>query len=187
MWLFFRHKLEYLHETVRHRPSRADAFVRYFCIPQEAVDRSSSSERVLLLLTFALMEALGIETRVLPMADPARSGGFVLFPKAALVADWLTAEGLWRVDSLGDPRAVRRMAGQVAFADANALSSTSTSGRRRLEVFASYLSIDWPWLRRRARQLLAADVRGLLVPRSRLLTVDGVEIALEYIAEGRMP
>ena len=52
----------------------------------------------------------------------------------------------------------------------------------RLVAVASYLGLDWRWIRRRCRELSPHGCRGFARPRSRLLSVSGIDAACQYVA-----
>jgi hypothetical protein len=58
-------------------------------------------------------------------------------------------------------------------------ASEPTGWLRRL---ADFLALDWPWLRRRCRELAEIGVAGIAEPRSRHRSVDGVDRACWYLA-----
>jgi hypothetical protein len=47
---------------------------------------------------------------------------------------------------------------------------------------ADYLSIPWGWLRNRCQELALVGVDGIVQPRSRLLSTDGLNTAIRYVA-----
>ncbi len=97
-WLLFEHKHAYLRATRDHFNDAA--LSRMFCIPRRAVATSPVYERILLLLSIALMEATGIHVKVCD--DPAFSEveGFVLSGhNQAIIANWVRGEGIWHVDT----------------------------------------------------------------------------------------
>ncbi len=180
-WLLFDHKYTYLRAT----QDRFDGgpLARMFCIPRRAVDDSPLHERVLLLLSIALMEATGITVQVCD--DPAYSDveGFVLGgPNQAIIANWVRGEGIWHVDT------ARRASVLSDFREASGHASAHSvidapSPSRRLRALASYLGIDWPWLRSRCSQLAGAGTAGLLRPRSRHISTAGVDAACAYVSQ----
>ena len=182
MWLFFRHKLTYLYETVRVMPP-GEPLVRNFCVPQSVIEQSGRSERILLLLAVTLMEALGIEVRIVDEPDLLDTEGFVLFSDGALVADWLTGSSLWHVDRLTDARSIRALREKVHFAEERSILASAANAQERLKLLAVYLGIDWAWITLEADRLLEADLRGLIRPRSRLVSPDGVETALVFLTQ----
>jgi hypothetical protein len=178
-WLLFDHKYAYLRAT-RDRFD-GGSLSRMFCVPRRAVDGSPLHERMLLLLTIALMEATGIGVTVCD--DPAYSDveGFVLGgPSQAIIANWVRGEGIWHVDTasrtsvLSDFREVSGHASAHSVIDA-------PSPRGRLRALAHYLDINWPWLQGRCQQLANAGTAGLLRPRSRHISTAGVDVACAYI------
>jgi hypothetical protein len=53
---------------------------------------------------------------------------------------------------------------------------------QRLRALADYLGLDWPWLLRRCGELGDYGCAGVAEPRSRLLSVAGVDRACRYLA-----
>lgn len=51
----------------------------------------------------------------------------------------------------------------------------------RLRSLADYLGLDWPWLWRRCADLAEHGCDGLVPPRTRLLSTEGVDAALRYV------
>jgi hypothetical protein len=52
----------------------------------------------------------------------------------------------------------------------------------RLRTLADYLSVDWPWLVERSRDLAAHGATGIAQPRSRHLSMAGVDRACHFLA-----
>lgn len=179
-WLLFTHKYHYLRATT---PAHGDPPIRAFCIPPSAVDASGRLERILLLLAMALHESMGITTVVCTEPEYTATPGFVLDrTRVALVANWVNSDQVWHVD-VTDHRPTLR-----EFDDAVGWASTRTSlpgetPRHRLHALADYLGLDWSWLTRRAHDLADSGVAGLCTPRSRLLSLMGLEQACAYLAD----
>ncbi|WP_432877150.1 hypothetical protein ACQPYH_28145 [Kribbella sp. CA-245084] len=175
-WLFWRHKFEYLRRTSRWFPGMR----RGFCITDLDVGESPMYERVLLLLAVALMEAFGITVELSSEPEHAAVEGFVL-GEEAIVANWLGGSGLWYVDASAPPscRSVfRDVARQVS---SQSLVAEPTSDRR-LRAIACYLNVPWPWFQRRCEELAVAGVEDIAQPRSRLLSMQGLNTAIRYVA-----
>lgn len=175
-WLLWTHKLDYL----RHTASRYAQMRRGFCIPEHKVRASPRYERVLLLLALALMEASGIETQVSTETELGEIEGFVL-AEDLIVANWLRGPGVWYVDT--DAPAPRWRTYQdlskVVVTDSIVARPTPAG---RLQALAAYLDISWTWFSSRCLELAAAGVDGIVHPRSRLLSTDGLMIALRFVA-----
>lgn len=183
-WLVFRHKIAYL-EAIRRHYAPAAPLERVFCIPGGAVQASPLAERVLLLLSAALMEAMHVAVRVTTDPSYASVDGFVLSPTVkVIVANWLRADGLWQVDALGRPAGVRRYHDTVRSGRADSLT-TSDRSVERLRVLAEYLEIDWTWVRGRCAVLGSVGIEGLIRPRSRLLATRGVTAAVRHLGAAR--
>lgn len=143
---------------------------------------SAPSERILLLLAAALMESLGIRTQF--CSDPAlsRVDGFVLAPASeAVIANWVRTEGRWYVDKTQSKSVVQEFGDVIGHARAHGLSDAANPAAR-LAALADYLSIDWTWLTSRCRVLAEHSCRNFARPRSRLLSIDGVDAACRYVA-----
>ncbi|MGH8347229.1 MAG: hypothetical protein ACRES5_11795, partial [Pseudomonas sp.] len=87
-WLLWRHKVAYLQRT----SSLGTPVARGFCLPEHTVDESPRHERVLLLLSAALMESFGIRVCVTPEPDYGDVEGFVL-GGSVIVANWIRTPG----------------------------------------------------------------------------------------------
>jgi hypothetical protein len=179
-WLLFEHKYAYLRAT----GSRfADGSLsRMFCMPHNAVVDSPLFERVLLLLSVALMEATGIHVKV--CEDPAYSEveGFVLGGHdRAIIANWVRGEGIWHVDTARRASVLSDFREAAGYASAHSvIDAPSPAGR--LRALAGYLGVDWAWLQRRCAGLAHAGTAGLLRPRSRHMSTVGVDTACSYVA-----
>jgi hypothetical protein len=181
-WLLFAHKLDYLKATAAPYAAGVTRPARVFCIPEVAVATSPATERILVLLAAALMEAHGVIVHV--TADPAYAQvpGFVWTPSGpALVATWLRAEQVWHTDTTTR----RDITGDYADAAGDAAADSviaAPSSAQRLERLAHYLGMDWRWLQRRASEIAPDGWAGLVQPRSRLLSAAGLDLATRYLA-----
>ncbi|MEV4267732.1 hypothetical protein [Kribbella sp. NPDC049584] len=175
-WLFWRHKFEYLRRTSRWFPRMR----RGFCITEVDVAESPVYERVLLLLTIALMESFGITVELSSEPEHAAVEGFVL-GEEAIVANWLGGSGLWYVDASAPPsrRSVFRDVAREVSEESLVAGSTPD---RRLRAIASYLGVQWSWFKRRCGELAVAGVDDIAHPRSRLLSTRGLNTAIRYVA-----
>ncbi|MET7952229.1 helix-turn-helix transcriptional regulator [Micromonospora sp. NPDC005324] len=181
-WMLFRHKIAYLRSTSERFTTPTAPATRVFCIPETAVQSSPHAERVLLLLSAALMESLRVAVYVNPDPTYASVEGFVLTPHSQVIlATWVRADGLWHVDALDRRTALRRYDDVARGGQAGSIAAGSRP-ERRLQTFADYLGLDWSWFRRRSAELAAVGVEGLVRPRSRLLTTDGINAACRYLA-----
>ncbi|OJF15396.1 helix-turn-helix domain-containing protein [Couchioplanes caeruleus] len=181
-WLLFRHKIDYLRATSGRFTTPTAPANRVFCIPETAVQTSPLAERVLLLLSAAFMESLHIAVHV--SADPAYATveGFVLSPQAQVIlANWVRADGLWHVDALDRRTALRRYDDVARGGQADAITAAPHSNQR-LQGLAEYLDLNWTWLRRRCTELSTVGIEGMIRPRSRLLSTDGINAACRYLA-----
>lgn len=181
-WLLFRHKIDYLRATSERFTTPTAPATRLFCIPETAVQGSPHAERILLLLSAAFMESLRIAVHVSPDPTYSTVEGFVLAPGTQVIlANWVRADGLWHVDALDRRTALRRYDDVARGGQAGSITASGRS-THRLRILAEYLRLDWPWLRRRCTELAAAGVDGMVRPRSRLLTTDGINAACRYLA-----
>lgn len=181
-WLLFQHKLDYLRATSGRFTDTSGSVSRTFCVPEFAVLDSAPSERILLLLAAALMESFGIRTRF--CSDPALSqvDGFVLAPNSeAVIANWIRTEGRWYVDKTRSKSALRAFRDMIGHARAHGLCD-ALNPAARLAALADYLSIDWTWLTSRCHALAEHSCRNFARPRSRLLSIDGVDAACQFLA-----
>lgn len=175
-WLLWRHKVAYLQRT----SSLGTPVARGFCLPEHLVDESPRHERVLLLLSAALMESFGIRVCVTPEPDYGDVEGFVLGGHV-IVANWIRTPGLWHVDTRS-PRDRTRFGDTAGQVKAHSLIDGVTP-RRRLMALASYLHIPWRWFHSRCAELGAAGFIRLAAPRSRHLTADGLTRAARYVGQ----
>jgi hypothetical protein len=183
-WLFFKHKLDYLRALDRFH-SVSEQTVRVFCVPRAEVERSERYERVLLLLSIALMERFGIRVRVIPDPGYSEVDGVALVPgQQAVVANWVRVPGgaLWAADSTTARSELR--AYDAAFADARGADVlTGEDPESRLRSLSDYLDLDWDWLTARCAVLGEQGVAGLVRPRSRLLTVEPLDETLLFLGK----
>ncbi|WP_435819546.1 XRE family transcriptional regulator [Micromonospora tulbaghiae] len=183
-WLLFRHKLRYLRETADWFRSASQPMTRMFCLPQHAVAASSASERILLLLAVALMESLGIHTAVTDDPEYGALPGLVMDKRRAIVATWIRADDVWHVDLADHGNTVAAYRDALGHVQAHSVAAGATPGGR-LHHLADYLSLDWHWLQGRCADLGQYGFAGLAEPRSRLLSLDGVDQACRFI--GSLP
>jgi len=177
-WLLFTHKFDYLRILADRYPS---GMARTFCVPAEAVARSPMAERTLLLLAAALMESFGIRIQVTPEPEYAAMDGFALDPAhRAIVANWVGAEGMWHVDVTASRPILREYSDAFAHAGAHSAAAGNTPPTRLREL-AEYLGISWTATARRCAQLAEYGLSGLAAPRSRLLSLDGLERACRFL------
>jgi hypothetical protein len=182
-WLFFRHKLDYLRLTSHRFGSREHPIIRYFCLPEAAVQSSPPAERVLVLLAAALMESLGIRTQICTDPQLSTVDGFVLAPAArAVVATWVRTDGRWHVDSTASRSVLTAFSDVTRQAAAQRICG-ALSPVKRLTALADYLGLDWAWVTRRCRELSPHTCADFARPRSRLLSTAGVDAACRYLAQ----
>ncbi|WP_446040134.1 hypothetical protein [Streptomyces sp. SID1121] len=184
-WLFFKHKLDYLQELTRFHSTSAQT-VRVFCLPEAEVAQSERYERVLLLLSIALMERFGIRVRVIPQPEYSEVDGVALMPgQRAVVANWVRVPGgaLWAADSTSARGDLRTYATAFADAQGNDVLSGAPDSPSRLRALSNYLGLDWGWLTSRCRSLGEYGVAGLVRPRSRLLTVNALDETLLFLGK----
>jgi transcriptional regulator with XRE-family HTH domain len=182
MWLLFDHKVDYLRTLERRFTSRQQPMGRVFCLPESTALADPPAERILLLLAAALMEATGVPVHVCADPDYAAVEGFVLTPdNTVLVANWLRTDRAWHADVIDRRPAVGSYRDALGFGRAYSVIAADTP-HDRLRRLADYLHLDWAWLTTRAAQLSAVGVGGLVRPRSRLLSVTGIDAACRFLA-----
>jgi hypothetical protein len=179
-WLLFRHKHSYLKRISGQFAGTADPLIRGFCIPEAAVTASPRWERILLFLSVALMESLGIRVKICAEPEYADVDGFVLLPgERAIIATWVRADDIWHADSVTRSSVLRSFGDVTGHVTAHSVNEAAAPDHR-LMALADYLGLDWPWLSQRCADLSEHGCAGLIQPRSRLLSTDGVEAALRY-------
>jgi hypothetical protein len=180
-WLLFEHKHAYLRGT-RDRFGEG-LLSRMFCLPHSVVARSAPFERVLLLLTVALMEAMGIHVKICDDAAYSDLEGFVLGGQnKAIIANWVRSEGIWHVDTARRPSVLSDFREASGHASAHSVIEADTAAGR-LQALAWYLDVDWAWIQRRCQSLARVGTAGLLRPRSRLISTVGVDTACSYLGQ----
>jgi hypothetical protein len=178
-WLLFTHKHDYLKATAARLATAPT--VRNFCIPRADVDTSPKAERILLLLACALIESYGIEVAVTDEPEYTAVTGFVTDGRTAVVANWVGADGIWHVDVTDQRVAVREYTESAGHVTHGSVLDRATSATR-LRTLADYLDLDWTWLAGRCAGLGDHGLAGLAQPRSRHLSIAGVDRACHYLA-----
>jgi hypothetical protein len=182
-WLLFEHKLAYLQATGTH--FEGGPLSRMFCVPRRSVAGSPRFERVLLLLSVALMEATGIQVKVCDDPEYSDVEGFVLSGQSlAIIANWVRGDGIWHVDTARRPSVLSDFREASGHVDAHSVID-APSPQGRLQALARYLDVDWAWLQTRCGQLAQAGAAGLLRPRSRHISTMGVDLACSYVGQTR--
>lgn len=180
-WLLFAHKYEYLRRLAAQFP--AAGMVRTFCIPPDTVAASALAERLLVLLSAALMESFDIEVQVAAEPEYTAIDGFVLDGKRrAIVANWVGTDSIWHVDVTTAQPTIREYADATDHARVSS-AIAAPEPVHRLRELAAYLHLDWPWLTWRCAQLSGHGLGGIAEPRSRLLSLTGVDRACRYLGE----
>jgi hypothetical protein len=90
------------------------------------------------------------------------------------------ADGIWHVGSTSSVPVLRDFSDVTRHASGHSLIQAATPARR-LHALADYLSLDWNWLQRRCADLAGYGCADLISPRSRLLSVSGLDAALRYL------
>jgi Helix-turn-helix domain len=181
-WLLFAHKYNYLAQLASRFP---DGMTRTFCIPEATVIDSPLAERVLLLLVLALMESFDIRSHVTIEPEYAAVDGFALDgSRQAIVANWVGADGIWSVDITSSRSAVREYADANSYVRTHAVAPGVTPAER-LRAFADFLGLDWNKIINRCADLATYGLAGIAEPRSRLLSLDGVDRACRYLGDLR--
>ena len=178
-WLLFAHKLHYLRTYAGHAGTELPQ--RSFCVPASTVAASSRPERVLLFLAAALMESFRIQVNVIDAPEYASVPGFVTdSARRAIVATWVGAESLWHVDVPDQRPTLREFSDALGFARAHSVAAGPTPSAR-LEALVGYLGLNWAWLVTRCAELGEYGAAGLISPRSRLLSTEGVDRACQFV------
>ncbi|MEV4629311.1 XRE family transcriptional regulator [Micromonospora sp. NPDC049523] len=178
-WLLFGHKLEYLRATAERFIGAGP--VRIFCVPRSALDGSPTGERILLLLAVALMESYGIRVIVTDEPEYAGTAGFVSDRRRAIVATWVRADGIWHVDVTNNRSTLREYT-DAANEAMNHSVIAGLASPQRLRALADYLGLDWLPLARRCRELADHGLAGIAQPRSRHLSMAGIDRSCRYVA-----
>jgi hypothetical protein len=136
----------------------------------------------LLLLAIALMESFGIHTAVTDAPELAGTAGFVTDRRRqAITATWVGADGIWYVDLADDRSTLRAYSEAAGYATSHSVIAAPTA-HARLANLATYLEVDWPWLITRCAELAGHGTAGIAQPRSRLLSLAGVDQACRFVA-----
>jgi transcriptional regulator with XRE-family HTH domain len=181
-WLLFAHKYAYLRESAAKFVGAATAPRRAFCIPPTSTGASSRPERVLLLLAVALMESFGIRVDVCVEPEYTSVQGFAFDQqRRAIVANWVGTDGIWQVDLTDSGPLLREFADATGYAQAHSVVAGRTPAAR-LAALAEYLDLGWDWLVQRCGDLATYGSAGIVQPRSRLLSVDGIDQACRFLA-----
>ncbi|MFF3515809.1 hypothetical protein [Streptomyces sp. NPDC002573] len=182
-WLLFTERHQVL-QLMQERAAGAEgAACCVCCIPEAAVKNSERYERLLLLLTMALMESYGLTVYICTEQAYSHTAEFVLAPqRLAVVADWLSPDAVWHVDNTSSKNEINSLAHALDHARAHSITSASTS-HERLRQAANYLECEWDWLVKRSREISAYGIGGLLQLRSHLIQPSGVERALSFLSE----
>jgi hypothetical protein len=179
-WLLFRHKHDYLKRLGSQFARSPDPLIRGFCIPEAAVMASARWERILLFLSVALMESLGIRVKICAEPEYADVDGFVLLPgERAIIATWVRADDIWHVATTARSAVLRDFSEVTGHVTAHSVTEAGAPARRLREL-SGYLGLDWAWLWRRCAGLGEVGLARLVRPRSRLLSTAGVDAALRY-------
>ncbi|MGZ2358479.1 transcriptional regulator, XRE family protein [Streptomyces sp. 372A] len=179
-WLLFRHKHEYLQAVASRFAGAASPPGRAFCVPEQAVRSTESYERILLLLTVAMMEMHRIKVWITSDPAYAQTEGFVLAGDRAILANWIREDSVWRVATTSAAQNVAPYQKAIAHAQAHSIVDGPTPAAR-LQALAEYLELDWTWLVTRCRALGASGITGMLRARSRHLTLTALDQTLRFV------
>lgn len=180
-WLWFRHKSDYLAALSVLYAGAADPLSRAFCVPEAEVSRSDRYERILLLLAITLMERHGIRVDVLADPEFSEIDGFALVQgKMAAVANWVRTEAIWAVDTVTRRSVLRGYHDALGEAETRSVMQ-GEDPESRLRSLASYLEIPWSWLVTRCREVSECGTESIVRPRSRHLSVDALDDALQFL------
>ena len=182
-WLLFTERHQVLQLMQERSASAEGAAGCVFSVPESAVKNSEPYERLLLLLTMALMESYGLTVRLCTKQAYSNATEFVLAPQQlAVVADWLSPEAVWHVDSTTSRSETSSLAHALDHARSHSIVSARTP-HERLRQAADYLECDWGWLTNRCRELSAYGIGGLLHLRSHLIQPSAIERSLSFLGE----
>jgi transcriptional regulator with XRE-family HTH domain len=180
-WLFFAHKFFYLRRASDRSSAAIASTSRSFCIPESVKEGSPRWERVLLLLTVALMESLGIAVHVCTEPDLADVDGLVMAGGSrALVANWVRASNAWVTTKTADKSLLTDYRDKIAFS-IRASVNAGDDPQQRLQSLSAYLGVNWHEVGLRCCELKEWSPSGMYEPRSRLLSFAGLERAVGYI------
>ena len=158
----------------------AEPMVRGFCVPEDAVTSTARWERILFLLSVALMDALEIRVKISTDPEYADIDGFVVLPgNRAVIATWVRAESAWHANCVGRGPAVSTFTDVTGHVTAHSVTEAPTQAGR-LAALAAYLGLDWSWLWRRCAGLAEHGCAGLARPRSRLLSTEALDATLRF-------
>ncbi len=107
-------------------------------------------------------------------------------PRHAILANWIGADGIWHVDVTDRRPDLREYRDAADYTTAHS-TIAATTPHGRLQALADYLGLDWHWLTGRCAQLADYGVAGIAQPRSRHLSVTGVDRACHYLAQAANP
>ncbi|WP_378736112.1 hypothetical protein [Nocardia brasiliensis] len=182
-WLLFTHKYQYLQSTAATFASTGRTLTRAFCIPPDSVTASRRPERVLLLLTAALIESFGVTVAVCIEPEYTAVQGFVLDrDRRAIIATWINTNRFWHADITDHRPTLHEFSDASEWARTHSILTAPTP-LLRLHTLSDYLQLDWTWLTRRARDLADTGTVGLIRPRSRLLSLAGLDKSLRFLAD----
>ncbi|MBQ0972907.1 transcriptional regulator, XRE family protein [Streptomyces sp. RK31] len=179
-WLLFRHKHEYLQAVAIRFAGAGSSLGRAFCVPEQAVHGTEPYERILLLLTVAMMEMYRIKVWITSDPAYAQTEGFVLAQDRAILANWVREDSVWRVATTSAAQDVAPYREAVMHAQAHSLVDGPTP-TVRLQALAEYLELDWTWLVGRCRALGESGITSMLRPRSRHLTLTTLDQTLRFL------
>jgi hypothetical protein len=133
------------------------------------------------------MESFGIRVEVCDEPEYTAMQGFVLDQRRrAIVANWVGTDGIWQVDVTDTRSVLREFADATGYAHAHSVITAPTPAGR-LHALATYLDLDWAWLVRRCTELGEYGCAGIAEPRSRLLSVAGVDQACRFLGQAAHP
>lgn len=129
------------------------------------------------------MESYGIHSAITDAPELAGTAGFVTDRRRhAITATWIGADGIWYVDIADDRNTLQAYGDAAGYAISHSVTATPTA-HGRLRNLATYLGLDWHWLTTRCIELAEWGTAGIAQPRSRLLSLAGLDRACQYVAE----
>lgn len=149
------------------------------------------AERCLLRLSFALMESFEVRVDGSPIRPmhPSRASCWVRAARSRRRGSGRRRSGTpaspstdHRAQSTEHRATIREYTDAVEHARARPISAGSVP-ELRLRELADYLGLDWTWFVRRCAALGAYGTAGLVSPRSRLLSVAGLDRACRFVGD----
>ncbi|MGW6454331.1 hypothetical protein ACWF94_00110 [Streptomyces sp. NPDC055078] len=180
-WLLIRDRHRLL-ARLRDHTTLAPGHIA-FCVPETSVKKAPPYERVLLLLTMAMMEQHCMQVALCAEAEYADLDEVVVVPgERAVVANWLPrGDGICYAAVSDEPSRLALYTGAIDHAQAVSVIAAPDAATRMRRA-AEYLDLDWQWLTDRCRDLAASGTAALIRPRSHRVDLGEAERAIGYLA-----